>query len=175
MSSLTCCLQLLMVVAGLLNIASATAAGWTYNLYSTPEMTSRTGFWNIHLDNQSNAAEVPGFRGAGFFCNDQQADFWCIDSEVLKFAVPRTSLEKQGKRWHYRGLNYELRGERELVVLGHSFKVWIIKSERDGAAYATYLYSETAGLLAFELSQDTSFHASEFYLSTTAKGYPQDQ
>jgi len=149
--------------------SNAFAGEWIYSLYSMPESSSESGFWNIYLNDANNAAEVPGLNGSAYFCVREK--FHCIDSEVLRFAVPREGHLAAGQEWVFKGIKYTCASKTKLSLMGLEHEVWLIEGVRAKHDYANYLYSAKYGLIAFTMIQDASFQEGEFYLLSSKKGF----
>ena len=74
-------------------------------------------------------------------------EFHCIDSDVLKFAVPK--VLKGRASWEYSGTTYRIYKRDTLSLLGRPMSLIYIDNVASGEKQMRYLYSTTQGLIGF--------------------------
>ena len=108
------------------------------------------------------------------YCDDRSS-YFCIDSEVFHFAVPKEFPSKQ-KEWSSGGRTYQLESPLHTVMFfGRRIQVELIssvglKSANGPAAITYYLYSPDAGLLAVD-THGSGNVVRDVLVSTGAHGF----
>ena len=91
------------------------------------------------------------------YCSDE-ARFFCVTSEVLRFAVPRGLPTP--KNWSYEGADYEIVGGGEIVLSGKIVSYQAIRQKWKGRI-TDYAYSFGRGVIAIK-----SKEGGQLFLST---------
>lgn len=126
------------------------------------------------LDEPANAIAVGDVSIRATYC-DEKSDFFCIDSDVFYFAVPKTLTGKQ-QNWNLGGHTYHVEIPlHEILLLGKRIHVEVIttlgpKPVNKPAPDIYFLYSPEAGLLAVE-SRATGNLATDILISTAKIGF----
>lgn len=115
------------------------------------------------------AAIYVGHAGRGAkFCSKND-EFYCLESIVFDFSVPKSGL-KEGVSWERNGAYYEVVGNETITIFGCSMNVYVIKQTVQQKSAALFFYSQKKGLVGFSLPTEDSY--SPIYFLRGEKGFP---
>lgn len=143
----------------------------SHRMFGYVTLTDNSGFV---LDESANAIAVGDVSLPATYCDDK-SEYFCINSDVFYFAVPKSLTVKQ-KSWSLGGHTYHVVVPlHSMLLFGERIRVEIISTvgpkSVDSPADVTYfLYSPRHGLLAVE-SRLTGDLATDILWSTSRIGF----
>jgi hypothetical protein len=99
------------------------------------------------------------------FC-DSGADFICVRSDLISFAVPK-ALKPGTLGWQFEGQTYRVLDAGQFEILGLNERVLHVETTKGEQKYL-FVYSPRRGLLAFEGSAGD---AKQVFLADRARGF----
>lgn len=138
-------------------------APYNYSIYDAED-----GVSSISIRLNPSAVYV-GHAGRGAHVCSETEEFYCVESVVLNFAVPKKSIHA-GSVWKRKAATYKVLRADEVSVFGKSSKAYVIEQVVGTQLVAIFLYSEEDGLVGFSLTEGNS--RSPTYLLREEKGFP---
>jgi hypothetical protein len=152
-------------------VAALSANCWagTYVYASRVAAADESSVERMEID----VAQKKLFRGhvADVFL-ECEAQYFCLRTIPLHFAVPRAGGLRDGQRWQSMGMPFEVTGIEDFAVLGQHESVFVIASRRSNTQVDFFYYSERRGLLAIRTTVAGPDPLIDFLIIEGKNGFP---